>query len=192
MADAVAPPATPESYSAIGPMEVLPGADDLEVVFARTIHAPRERVYAAFTDSELLRSWWGPRDYVVTDAQTDPRPSGRYRIVMQAPDGTEYPVHGIYVQADEPDRLVMTDQADEMPQDWQDLMNEYRGEEEAPLRLVMRILLEDADDGTRLTIINKFPSVADRDATLRMQAAEGWAESLEKLEQLLAAGSTRR
>lgn len=186
MARTPAPPASPETYSAIGPMSIVPGEDELEVRFTRLIDAPRSRVYEAFTRPELLRQWWGPDGFNVPEAETDPRPGGRYRIVMQAADGTLYPVQGIYVQADEPDRLVMTDRTDELPQDWQDLMNEYRGEESDPLRLVLRILFEDDDGRTRITIVNRFPSVADKNEVLQMQTAEGWAESLEKLERMLA------
>lgn len=186
MAEMDTPPPSAETYSAIGPMDVLPGADDLEVVYTREFSAPRERVYEAFTDPKLLKQWWGPEGYTVPVAQTEPHPSGRYRIVMRAPDGTEYPVTGIYVQADRPDRIVMTDETDEMPQDWQDLMNEYRGEDETPLRSIVRVLFDESATGTKLTIVTRFPRVEDKDAMLRMQAAEGWAASLDKLDRLLA------
>ncbi|MRR12815.1 hypothetical protein EG835_10220, partial [bacterium] len=90
MAQITAPPPSAETYSAIGPMTVLPGADDLELVFKRTFDVPRDLVYEAFTDPELLSQWWGPADYTVPSVETDPRPGGEYHLVLQAPDGTEY------------------------------------------------------------------------------------------------------
>lgn len=185
MAETPVPPPSPETYSAIGPMRVLPGADDLELVFTRTIHAPRERVYAAFTEPQLLRQWWGPSDFSLAEVETDPRPSGRYRLVLRAPDGTDYPVSGVYVQADEPDRVVMTDEAEDVPQDWEDLHNEYRLEEDTPLRLIIRALFDEAADGTRLTLIARFPRVDETGDILRQQATRIWEQSLKKLERLL-------
>lgn len=187
MAGTPAPPPSAETYSAIGPMTVLPGADELEVALTATVHAPRERVYEAFTDAELLKQWWGPEGYTVTQARTEPHPSGSYSLVMRAPDGTEYPVHGLFVQADEPDRVVMTDVADGLPQDWPDLTNEYRGEDDRELRLVVRVLFEDASNGgTMLTIRNRFPAVTQA-ALLQAQVMDGWHQSLAKLERLLVA-----
>lgn len=186
MAETIAPPPSAETYSAIGPRSVIPGGDDLELVLKRTIAAPREHVYAAFTDPELLSRWWGPSDYTVPVAETDPHPSGHYRLVMRAPDGTDYPVQGIFVQADEPERVVMTDEAYELPQDWADLNHEYRREDDTPLRMILRVLFEETDDGTELTIISRFPRVEDKNAELQSQAVEGWSQSLEKLERLLA------
>jgi len=133
-----------------------------------------------------LPQWWGPSDYTVPIAETDPHPSGRYHLVLRAPDGTEYPVSGIFVQADEPDRVVMTDQAYELPQDWQDLHNEYRGEEDTPLRLIVRVIFDEAERGTEITVISRFPRVEQSGDVLRTQATEIWEQSLDKLEQVLA------
>lgn len=192
MAQTIAPPPSAETYSAIGPMSVTPGGDDLELVFKRTIRAPREHVYAAFTDPELLSRWWGPEGYTVPVAETDPHPSGHYRLVMRAPDGTEYPVQGVFVQADEPVRVVMTDEAYELPQDWADLQHEYRSEDDTPLRMILRVLFEESEAGTELTIVSRFPSVEDKNAELQGQAAEGWSQSLEKLDRLLGGERQRR
>lgn len=186
MAETPTPPPSAETYSAIGPMNVLPGADDLEIVLTRTLHASPERVYAAFTDPQLLQEWWGPEDFTVSQVQTDPRPSGPYRLVLRAPDGTEYPVSGIYVQADDPERVVMTDEAYEPAQDWEELHQEYRDEEDTPLRMIIRALFEEAEDGTALTLISRFPMVDDARGSLQAEATAIWDQSLKKLEQLLA------
>lgn len=192
MARTIAPPPSPETYSALGPMSLLPGAEDVEVALTRLIPAPREEVYEALTDPEMLAMWWGPPEYTVTEAQTDPRPGGRYHLVLRAADGTQYPVWGAYIQADPPGRIVMTDEAFELPQDWPELMHEYRGEEDTPLRLIIRVLLAEVEGGTSLTAISRFPGVEDADETLGTQTADLWNESLTRLEDVLAERRSRK
>jgi uncharacterized protein YndB with AHSA1/START domain len=167
-------------------MTVLPGADDLELVFTRTLAATRQAVYAAFTDPDVLSQWWGPEGYTVSLAQTDPRPSGRYRLVLQAPDGTQYPVSGTYVQADEPERVVMTDEAFEQPQDWEELHGGYPDEDDTPLRLIIRVLLDEAEDGTALTVVSRFPRVEQFGDVLRTQATAVWEQALDRLERTVS------
>jgi len=64
-------------------------ASDRELVLTRTIHAPREKVFRAWTDPDLLKQWFAPLPYTTPAAQMDVRPGGSSRIVMRAPDGTE-------------------------------------------------------------------------------------------------------
>ena len=54
------------------------------------------------------------------------------------------------------------------------------------LEFLMTVKFEEQDGKTKLTIRTRFDSVAVRDAMLKMQMAEGWAESLERLEEYLA------
>ena len=46
----------------------------------RTFNAPRERVFAAFTDADLLREWFAPPGTTIGEATFDAREGGRYRI----------------------------------------------------------------------------------------------------------------
>lgn len=192
MARMIAPPPSPETYSALGPMSLLPGAEDVEVALTRLIPAPREAVYEALTDPAMLAQWWGPPEYTVAEAQTDPRPGGRYHLVLQAADGTQYPVWGSYIQADAPERVVMTDEAFELPQDWPELMHEYRGEEETPLRLIIRMMLAGAEGGTSLTVISRFLNVDDPAETLGTETTGLWNESLTRLESVLTERRSQR
>jgi hypothetical protein len=45
--------------------------------------APRERVFAAWTEEEQLKRWWGPGRFVTTRADVDLRPGGRYELVLE-------------------------------------------------------------------------------------------------------------
>lgn len=74
----------------------------------RTFNAPRERVYAAWTKAEELQRWSAPGDMTVPVAEVDLRVGGRYRIVMEAPDGTQHCAIGVYQVIDPPARLAYT------------------------------------------------------------------------------------
>jgi uncharacterized protein YndB with AHSA1/START domain len=42
----------------------------------------------------------------------DLRPGGIFRTVMRAPDGTDYPTKGVFLEVVEPERIVFTDAYD--------------------------------------------------------------------------------
>ena len=68
----------------------------------RTFAAPRDKVYAAWTEPEHLKQWWGPEGFVSPSAEIDLRVGGRYRAGMRAPDGTEMAVVGEYTEITPP------------------------------------------------------------------------------------------
>ena len=72
----------------------------------RTIRAPRQRVFDAWTKAEELKEWHAPGPLTVTFAEIDLRPGGKYRIHMTAPDGTDHKVSGVYREIDPPKKLV--------------------------------------------------------------------------------------
>lgn len=56
---------------------------DLTLSIQRTINAPPEAVYAAWLDPATIRRFMaGGADQTVTEARTDPRVGGTFRIVM--------------------------------------------------------------------------------------------------------------
>ncbi len=74
----------------------------------RTIRAPRQRVFDAWTKAEELKAWHAPGPLTVSLAEIDLRPGGAYRIHMRAPDGTEHRVSGVYREIDPPKKVVYT------------------------------------------------------------------------------------
>ena len=74
----------------------------------RTLAAPRDKVFRAWTTPAELKRWAGPGDMVTPLAEVDLKVGGRYRIHMQAPDGTVHKVTGVYQVVDPPQRLVYT------------------------------------------------------------------------------------
>src|SRR5690606_6855999 len=83
--------------------------DERELVLTRIFAAPREKVFRAWTDPELLKEWLVPRPWTAASVQLDLRPGGASLCVMREPDGKEYPNPGVYLEVVENEKLVFTD-----------------------------------------------------------------------------------
>lgn len=79
-----------------------------EFIITREFAAPRELVFAAWTDPKHLREWWGPKGFTNPVCEWDARPGGKIYNVMRAPDGTDYPMGGEFREIVAPERLVFT------------------------------------------------------------------------------------
>ena len=71
-------------------------ADKTSLEIKRFINAPRDRVYAAWTDSAQLKQWWGPEGVRTRNFTADARVSGRYRWDLFNQEGEEMTVYGEY------------------------------------------------------------------------------------------------
>jgi uncharacterized protein YndB with AHSA1/START domain len=79
-----------------------------ELTITRVFDAPRRVVFAAWTDAKQVAQWWGPTGFTNPVCELDVRPGGAILIHMRAPDGTVYPMSGIYKEIVAPERLVFT------------------------------------------------------------------------------------
>jgi uncharacterized protein YndB with AHSA1/START domain len=66
-----------------------------ELRIDRLIKAPREMVWAAWTEAEQLARWWGPHGFTNPVCEMDPKAGGRLHIVMRGPDGVDYVQKGV-------------------------------------------------------------------------------------------------
>ena len=73
----------PETRAAL---DVRSATPTKQLVIERTLHAPPERVFAAFTDPEQLTKWWWPHGFTCPAAEVDLRVGGTYRLAMAWPD----------------------------------------------------------------------------------------------------------
>ena len=85
--------------------------EEQELVLTRVFDAPRELVFKAWTDPKRVAQWWGPQGFTNPVCELDARPGGAIRIHMRGPDGTVYPMTGVYREVIEPERLVFTSAA---------------------------------------------------------------------------------
>ena len=141
-----------------------------ELTIKRVFDAPRELVYACWTEEEHMKHWFFPKDFTVPFSQADIREGGRYRSCLRAPDGTDNWVGGVYKELNPPERIVFTHA-------WQDEAGNSDHE------TTVTITLKDLGGGrTQLTFHQAFfLSEASRDGH-----AGGWNETFDYLEAYLA------
>jgi uncharacterized protein YndB with AHSA1/START domain len=140
----------------------------------RTFSAPRERVYAAWTEGALLGRWSCPEGLTIREAWNEPRVGGRFLVEMIEPDGvTRYVAVGRYLELVPPERIVMT-------HGW---LEDGEAPEAVDARAT-RVTVELFDEGprTRMVFVQRgFPSVETRDGH-----DEGWRSAFRLLDALLA------
>ncbi len=145
-----------------------------DMTIVRVFDAPRQLVWKAWTPPQHLARWFGPRDFTNPVCEADVRPGGTLRITMQGPDGTLYPMVAVYDEVVEPERLVWTTDV------------EHDGNVSFEIRQVTTFA--ERDGKTELTlhafVVRSTPESADALGGME----QGWSQSLDKLDALLARG----
>lgn len=140
---------------------------DREIVATRLLDAPRDLVFAAWTDTAHLEKWWGPVGFTTTTSLAAFEPGGQWRFVMHGPDGTDYGNLITFVEVQRPSRIA------------------YRhGGEGATKDVHFEVTVDFADEagGTRLTMRTRFPSNEARDLVIEKHGAlEGLKETMARL-----------
>ena len=147
---------------------------DRELVLTRLINAPREKVYRAWTDPEILKKWFAPLPYTTPVAELDVRPGGANLIVMRGPDGKDMPNRGVYLEVVPNQRLVSTDA---FTRAWEP--------SEKPF-MTLILTFENEGGKTRYTARARHWTVADREAHEKMGFHQGWGICTDQLEALVA------
>lgn len=159
------------------PASKLEPPSDREIRITRVFDAPRELVWKAWTESEHVAAWWGPRGFSTRVEELDLRPGGRSRYVMIDAQGKEYPVEGVFREVVPFERIVTTD---EFGEDY-----EHAGGY-LPSGIVLTCLFEAFGQRTRLTLRIVHPTVEDRVKHEELGVIPGWGSSLDCLEEHLA------
>ena len=149
-------------------------SSDRELVLTRLIDAPREAVFRAWTDPELLKQWFAPRPYTTPVAELDVRPGGASLVVMRSPEGREMPNRGVYLEVVENERLVFTDA---YTQAWEPSQKPF---------MTVVLTFEDEGGKTRYTARVRHWTAADREAHEAMGFHEGWGRCADQLAALVA------
>lgn len=82
-----------------------------QLEFERSYPVPPATVWRAWTEPDLLRRWWAPKDASVTDCEIDLRIGGTIHIVMEAGEGmgkyrgTRWPMSGTFTTIEPTTRL---------------------------------------------------------------------------------------
>ena len=147
---------------------------DRELVLTRLINAPREKVYRAWTDPDLLKQWFAPKPYTTPVVEMDVRPGGSAYFVMRGPDGKDLPNRGVYLEVVPNEKLVSTDA----------YVKAWEPSEKPFMTLILTF--EDEGGKTRYTARVRHWTVTDREAHEKMGFHEGWGLCTDQLEALVA------
>jgi uncharacterized protein YndB with AHSA1/START domain len=147
---------------------------DRELVLTRLIDAPREKLFKAWTDPDLLKRWFAPLPWTTPHAELDVRPGGANLIVMRGPDGKEFPNRGVYLEIVPNERLVVTDA----------YTNAWATSEKPFMTAILTF--EDEDGKTRYTARVRHWTVADRETHEKMGFHQGWGQCTDQLAALAA------
>ncbi len=89
-------------------MEVITTEQE-SLAIRRRLKASRDKVFAAWTEPELLVQWWAvAAEFTPGVAEVDLRPQGRYRLGMKSPDGEDLIVTGEFKEIESPSKLIYT------------------------------------------------------------------------------------
>lgn len=135
----------------------------------RTFEAPRDLVFRAFTEPDLLIQWLGPGKYEMVIDTYDVRAGGSWRYVHRSADGAEYGFHGVFHGEPSPDGFVQT--------------FEFEG---APGHVALdRLELTELDGLTTVHTHSVYQSVEARDAMIENGMADGMNQGFDRLDLLL-------
>lgn len=156
-------------------------AGEFDLVLERTLDAPVDLVWKAYTDPQHLKRWFAPKPYEISEIELELEPGGIFRIRMTGPDGfdTGHGTPGCVLEVIEREKLVWTSA----------LGPGYRPNEAGegcdsfPMTAV--ITLADAGGGkTHYKAVALHKDAADRDTHEKMGFQDGWGTTATQLEQL--------
>ncbi|WP_113260718.1 SRPBCC family protein [Agrobacterium cavarae] len=146
-----------------------------ELVLMREIDAPREKIFRAWTDPELLKQWFCPKPWGVSHAELDVRTGGSSVIVMNGPNGEVVDNRGVYLEVVPNEKIVFTD-----------AFKTAWVPSEKPFMTGI-VLLEPLGDGkTKYTAMARHWTEEDKKTHEAMGFHEGWGAATDQLAALVA------
>ena len=141
-------------------------SDPKVIVGSRVIDAPRDLVWAAFTDPKHLSQWWGPDGFRTTTSAFDFKPGGVWRFVMHGPDGRDYENRITFDEIVKPERIAYR----------------HGGGDIEPVQFRTTVTFDDLGAKTRVTLRGVFPSAEERARVIREYGADkGLVQTLARL-----------
>ena len=144
-------------------------AEKTSLEIKRFINAPRDCVYAAWTDPAQLKEWFGPENVRTRNFTADARVGGKYRWDLINEEGEDMTISGEYRELVPGKEIVFTWKWDD-DEAWKNTSS------------VVTVELSDCDGGTELRLIHeKLPSEESRD-----RHNEGWNSVVDRLQKFLS------
>ena len=133
---------------------------DTTVVVKKVISAPRDEVFAAFTDADIMSKWFFPEEDMSAEVNNNPVNVGNYTLKMHAKNGDTYTHVGEYKEISPPEKLVFTWNSDFVQ------------------NTVVTVTLTESDSGTEVTVSHALLPEGEMAENHR----GGWTGCLNRLE----------
>ncbi len=159
----------------------------------RVFEAPRALVFAAFTDPERMKHWWGPKGFAVIKSDMDLRPGGIYHYGLRAPNGSVMWGRFVYREIESPERIVLVNSfSDETGG-----LTRHPGHAKWPLEMLSQFhFAEEGQGRTKFTVTwSPLNANAEERATFAAGHAsmnQGWSGTFEQLTAYLAAAKKEK
>ena len=142
--------------------------DKISLEIKHFIQAPRDRVYAAWTDPAQLKKWFGPENIKTRDLTADVRVGGQFRWDCTDQDGRDVTISGEYRELQAGRKIVFTWRLEE-DKDWENHSS------------IVTVEFFDREEGTEIRLTHEMlPTEPSRD-----DHEQGWKSVLNKLEKFL-------
>lgn len=157
-----------------------------ELTIERIFNAPKELVWNAWTDPELVKQWWGPEHFTAPSIKIDLRVGGQYIFAMHGPEGSGWDKDmysaGFFKEVVPNEKLVLTDYFSDAEGNMIEV-DKAGQDPNFPKEMTLTVLFEETADGkTKLTIKYPKPESAEQaEAMVKSGMKEGWTSSLEKM-----------
>ena len=148
---------------------------ELALRLERDLPAPRSLVFRMHAEAEQWRRWWGPEGFGVASIEVDLHVGGGYRIGMQPPQGDPFFLTGEFREVEPPARLAYSFVWEEPDSDDQETLVTFS--------------LEDLGEERTRVVVLQAPFATEARRALHTQ---GWTETLDRLQQLIAEVNTPR
>lgn len=147
---------------------------NLDLVLERVVDVPPALVWAAWTTPELIKQWFAPKPWTVSDCQIDLRPGGSCVTTMRSPEGQDFPNAGCYLEVIPNQRLTFTD-----------AMGAGFRPSERPFFTAIVNMEAVGKDSTRYTAIAVHRDLAGKQQHEQMGFQVGWGICLDQLVALM-------
>jgi uncharacterized protein YndB with AHSA1/START domain len=162
-----------------------------ELVISRTLDAPRDLVWKAWTEPERLAEWWGPKGCTIRVAKLDVRSGGMFHYAMQFKPGHDIWGRFVYREIERPERLVFVISFSDATGGITRAPFPQLGDS-WPLEVLNTLTLTEQDRKTTLTLrgspINATEEERKAFAGMLGSVQQGWGGTLDKLAEHLVRG----
>jgi len=141
---------------------------DDQILITREFDAPRELVWRAYTEPDLVRRWWHANRGEMTICDIDLRVGGSWRYVMATPEGFEVAFHGEYRELVPHERIVTTEVYEPVPD----------------AEAVDTVEFSEVDCRTTITMVVQHQRKEFRDMHVESGMEDGLQDALDLLEQV--------